>query len=197
MLPIEKSTIAYKKEFSAMILSSAEYFRELFGEGIQRALESLYIREKNLFSYQHCYVAKYDNEIASMVLCYDYNTKRREDLNTGWLLFRFTKSAFMKNLSVLMQMNKKIGHLVTGDFYISNITTFEQFKRQGFAKKLLLKCENIAKNRHMKRIKLDVEKENIPATSLYKTLGYIVTEEFSIKSKRMVLEFQRMVKSIA
>ncbi len=179
-----------------MILRSADYFNKLFGENIQPVLEKLYVRGKNLFSYQHCYVAKKDHEIASMVLCYDYETKRRENLRTGWLLFRFLKSNFIKKIPVLMQMNKTIGHLIPGDFFISNIATFDKYKREGLAKKLLSECEHIASNKQLKRMKLDVEKENMPAISLYESMGYIISEKFDIKSKKIDLEFLRMVKNI-
>jgi ribosomal protein S18 acetylase RimI-like enzyme len=193
---IQKSHRTYKKEFSEMIIASANYFTWLFGKKIKIVLEKLYVRKNNLFSYEHCYIVKKDDKIASMVLCYDYLTKKQENLNTGWLLFRFLNFNILKRLPVLLEMNKTIGQLSEGDFYISNIATFENFRRKGIAKKLLLECEKIALNKNTKRMVLDVEKENIPAISLYESLGYIISDRYHINSKKVDLNFFRMTKSL-
>ena len=196
-LNFQKSQPVLKKEFVEMIIASANYFPWLFGTKIKTVLGKLYVKRNNLFSFEHCYIIKKGNEIASMVLCYDYLTKKQENLNTGWLLFRFLNFNILKRLPVLLQMNNTIGKLNEGDFYISNITTFEKFKRQGIAKKLLLEVEKIALNKKIKRMVLDVEKENIPAISFYKFLGYENSDHFSIKRKESNLEFIRMTKCLS
>jgi len=195
-LNFQKSEPIYKKEFVEMIITSANYFLWLFGTKIKTVLEKLYVRPNNLFSFEHCYIIKKGDEIASMVLCYDYLTKKQENLNTGWLLFRFLNFNVLKRLPILLQMNKTIGQLNEGDFYVSNLITFEKFKRQGIAKKLLSEVEKIALNKKMKQMVLDVEKENSPAISLYKSLGYVICNNFHIKSKKENLEFFRMTKTL-
>jgi len=187
----------YKKEFIEMILKSADYFKILFGEKVYFILEKLFASRKNLFSYEHCYIIKADDgKTASMVLCYDYKNKQTENIRTGWLIFRFLNIKFLKNLRLFIQLNKTVGQLSIGDFYISNIATFEKYKRKGFAKKLLTECEKIAKQKNAQRIILDVEKENINAINLYKSLQYKIEQEFAIKNKKINLNLYRMIKKI-
>ncbi len=183
--------------FAERILSSAKYFPDLFGKGIHVALQKLFLKTNNIFSFQHVLVFMSGNEIASMILCYDYNSKKSENTRTGILMFRYLKYNLLKNIFVLVQFNKTVGSLRKGDFYISNITTFDKFRKQGFARLLLLQAEKEAEIKNSKMMVLDVERCNIAAINLYKSLGYVEASEFRIKfDTNTYLELIRMKKEI-
>lgn len=56
--------------------------------------------------------------------------------------------------------------------YISNLAVSNSYRRQGAARKLLLKCEQIALNWGFKEIALHVLENNYQARQLYSSTGY-------------------------
>ncbi len=196
MILASQNTVEYKEKYIEMMIASAPYFSELFGVTIWSALEHLFVQGKNLFSYQHCSVSIRNDIITGMALCYGYQTKAKENLNTGLLLFRSLRFKMLRNVKLLMQMNKTIGKLSEGDYYISNIAVFQQFRRQGIGKNMLIEIEGIATKDNSKRMVLDVENENKPAISLYKSIGYETTNQFQIKNKKLHINFLRMKKQL-
>jgi ribosomal protein S18 acetylase RimI-like enzyme len=59
-----------------------------------------------------------------------------------------------------------------GSPYISNLVVSYSYRRQGIARKLLLKCEQIALEWRCQRISLHVLENNYPARQLYLASGY-------------------------
>lgn len=53
-----------------------------------------------------------------------------------------------------------------------NITVSPQYRRQGLAQKILLIMEDLARERDLSKIFLEVRVSNVPAISLYQELGY-------------------------
>lgn len=196
MTHIIKGEICYKRDFGKMILISAPYFIRLFGNNINAVLENLYIKKHNLFSYKHTLFALKDKAIASLILSYSYHTKRKENFKTGWLLIKQLKFNLIRNIPVLMRFHKTIGTIKKGDYYISNVATYESFRKQGMAKTLLMKCEEYCRKEKMSGMVLDVEKHNKGAIHLYENLGYKQTDEYNIKFGDTNLMFLRMKKPV-
>ncbi len=103
---------------------SASYFSKLFGKNNCSVLEHLFVKEKNLVIYQHCFVSIKKDEIAGMALCLKFKTKTKENINTGLLLFKSLRFNMIAKINILLQMNKTIGKMSERDFYISNIAVF-------------------------------------------------------------------------
>ncbi len=194
MINLIKGNETCKEDFSALILLSAHYFKDLFGKKVDGCLEKLFITKRNLFSYEHTLFAKYDGIIASMVLCYSFNSKTKENLRTGWLLFKFLKFNFFSKTHALIKLNKTVGMVNPGEFYISNIATYNNLRHKGLAKKLLVEAEKMARKEHMTKMILDVESDNPSAVGLYKYLQYRPVCKKSIKSRGINLTFIRMEK---
>ena len=192
---IRKAGPEHAEHFVELMLMSAPYFPDLFGAGIDRTLKKLYEKRGNLFSHEHVWLLEKEGKPAAMLLGYDHTTKKKENLSTGILLFRYLHYMMLKNIRTLLQFNKTIGVLQKGEFYISNIGTFPAFRRQGLARILMLKGEETAKQQGNIRMVLDVEKENIPAIRLYRTLEYHETDEFFIPFDKQPLTFLRMKKT--
>jgi ribosomal protein S18 acetylase RimI-like enzyme len=132
-----------------------------------------------------------------MILGYDWQVKKREDLRTGFLLFKKIGVSILCKFSTLMKFNATVGSVCDGEYYISNIATYPQHRGLGVGKRLILEAEQEAKMVGAERIVLDVEKENINAIDFYKKLGYKTIKEFSIPLQRnKILHFNRMTKEV-
>jgi ribosomal protein S18 acetylase RimI-like enzyme len=197
MITIRKATLYDDKDFTELMLISASYFPILFGDRIKTVLQDLFRCHANLFSFEHIHFAEIDGEKAGMILGYDWQFKKRENLRTGFLLFRKIGVSILCKFSTLMKFNATLGKVCDGEYYISNIATYPQYRGEGVGKSLILEGEQKAKMVGAERIVLDVEKENISAINFYKKLGYTMTEEFSISLQRTnILNFNRMVKEV-
>jgi ribosomal protein S18 acetylase RimI-like enzyme len=58
-----------------MQLSAPLFLPTLFGEKFTAVIRKLFVRPNNLFSYENAYVAECDDEIAGMILGYDYSSR--------------------------------------------------------------------------------------------------------------------------
>uniref|UniRef100_A0A7C4U6Z7 GNAT family N-acetyltransferase n=1 Tax=candidate division WOR-3 bacterium TaxID=2052148 RepID=A0A7C4U6Z7_UNCW3 len=197
MITVRKSTLGDNKDFTELVLISAPYFPILFGDKIKTVLQDLFHYHFNLFSFEHVYFAEVDGEKAGMILGYDWQVKKREDLRTGFLLFKKIGVSILCKFSTLMKFNATVGSVCDGEYYISNIATYPQHRGLGVGKRLILEAEQEAKVVGAERILLDVEKENISAIDFYKKLGYKTIKEFSIPLQRnKILHFNRMTKEV-
>lgn len=185
------------KDFAELMLMSASYFPILFGDKIKTALQDLFRCRFNLFSFEHVYFAEVDGEKAGMILGYDWQVKKRENLRTGFLLFKKIGVSILGKFLSLIKFNATVGRVCDGEYYISNIATYPRYRGRGLGKGLILEAEQEAKMVGAERIVLDVEKENISAINFYKKLGYKMIKEFSISLQRdKILHFYRMTKEM-
>lgn len=132
-----------------------------------------------------------------MILGYDWQAKNRENFKTGFLLFKKIGASILRKTLLLLKFNATVGRVCDGEYYISNIATYPQYRAIGVGKRLLLESEKEAKMIDAEKIVLDVEKDNLGAISLYKKMGYSEIEEFSISiQKDNILHFIRMSKEV-
>lgn len=197
MIMVRRSTLDDDKDFAKLFLISAPFFQILFGRRVKAVLQDLFGYSSNLFSLEHVYFAEIEGKKAGMILGYDWRVKERENLRTGLLLFKKIGFSILGKLSSLMKFNATIGKLHDGEYYISNIAIYPTYRGMGIGKRLMLEAENEAKIAGVKRIVLDVEKENIIAMNFYKELGYDTVNDISIPlQKDKILHLYRMIKEI-
>ncbi len=133
-----------------------------------------------------------------MILGYDWKIKKRENLRTGLLLFRSVGISILNKLPLLLRFNSTVGSLCEGEYYISNVAVYPQYRGMGIGKRLLLEAEYEARRFKVGRMVLDVEKENIRAINFYRRLGYEIIGEYIIPLKgSKTLRFYRMSKDIS
>jgi len=197
MINLRRASIKDAGDFKELVLLSAAYFPDLFGQSIGIALEKLFCHPSNLFSFNHVNIAEVEGKVAGMILGYDWRIKREEDLKTGFLLLKHTRFELMKNIGVIIKFNKKIGRLPRCAFYISNLAVYPPYRRRGVGKSLMELAVERAKRLGDSIIILDVERENNPAINLYRKAGFKIQEEFSINLIKRVLNFYRMGKFIS
>ena len=195
MVRLRVATVDDKRDFVSLILISAPYFPVLFGKRVKMLLKSMFSSRSNLFSFTHVCVAEYQNRVVGMILSYDWESKRREDLKTGFIMFKKLGFEMFQKIRVFMRFNSTVGKLEKGDYYISNIAVYPEFRGMGIGRKLMLKAEEFAYP--SQRLVLDVEKENINAIRFYKDLGFNIINEFEIKlTPDKFLNFYRMEKDL-
>ena len=195
MTIIEKATTNESEDFVELFLMSAPFFCLLFGQKTKPMLNKLFTTEGNLFSFEHVFISKIEESISGMILSYDWESKNKENLRTGYLMLKNLGITFVKILPLLLKLNQAVGKVRKGEFYISNIAVYAAYRSSGIGKQLILKAEEEARKSKSLNVVLDVEKENNMAIKFYKKLGYEKTSESTLElSRQRKLSFYRMEK---
>ena len=179
-----------------MVISAPHFFPMLYGEDVKLIMSYLFARPHNLFSFQHVLFAEVEGEKAGMILGYDRLLKRREEARTGFLLALFMKLDFIKKLLNFMRAKGAVGKVNEGEYYISNLAVYPDFRGIGVGSGLLLEAEKKAKEEGATWITLDVETINSTAIKLYRRFGYRVVGESSIRLEDETFHFLRMCKRL-
>ncbi len=197
MLTIRPASKKDKEDFARLLIMSAKYFPQLFGKNIEQTLQRLFVLPKNLFSYEHVTIAEADGHTAAMALGYGYKEKKKENLHTGYLLFCYHWGAMISKLPTFLSFNSSVGQLAKGQFYLSNIAVYPEYRGKGIGRRLMEHVQQQAQQQGYKTMVLDVEKDNNPAISLYKKIGFEIINEFKLKpDKGSQLDFFRMAKHL-
>jgi len=191
-----KGTKEEARHFARLMeMSAPRYFPALLGPKFRDVFEALFLEKENLFSHEHVVFAVYDGEIAGMLLGYDGKTREREEKRTGWLMMRILGFGFLERLPGFIRALFSSGRLEKGDYYISNVAVYPEFRGRKIGKSLMLYAEERAKG-IAKRMALDVEKDNGIAIAVYKKLGYSIEREHSLELGGKTYRFYRMVKEL-
>ncbi|NJE31346.1 N-acetyltransferase [Thermococcus sp. 18S1] len=179
-----------------MEISAPEYFPALLGERFKELFRRLFLEKANLFSHEHVVFAIYEGQIAGMLLGYDWRAKKREEKRTGWLMMKSLGFDFLRKLPGFISSTSGSGRLEKGDYYVSNVAVYPEFRGRKIGKALMLEAERLAMESGAERIALDVEVDNERAIAIYKKLGYSVEREHSIELEGRAYRFYRMVKNL-
>lgn len=90
----------------------------------------------------------------------------------------------IKNNELIAYNNLYCNNQKTLEAYFGNLYVLSEYRRMGIAKQLVMYSIMFAKNKGFKKIILHVAKDNIPAISLYKGIGF----EFTGESKKIGCE---------
>ncbi len=194
---LRKARLSDAEDVAELILISAPYFSILFGKKVKILLQYLFKSGSNLFGSEHVYISEFEGEVAGMILGYDWQSKKRENVRTGFLLFKKLGICILCKLPAFLKLNKTVGELDAGEYYISNIAIYPAYRGKGIGKKLLLKKEQWVKDTSIGKIVLDVEKDNVNAMRFYKKSSYNILKEFSVSlQKTKIIEFYRIIKEL-
>lgn len=184
-------------DFADLVLMSAsELFPTIYGDGAKIVLQRLFCQRHNLFSFEHTYFVEAGGSRVGMLLGYDWNVKRRESWRTGLLLLKQMKSDFLRRLPTMIKLENLIGMVHDGEFYISNVAIYPEFRAQSIGTKLILEVEKVAKEKGARKMALDVEVGNVGAIKLYSRLGYSITGECLVRLGGRFFHFYRMNKEL-
>ncbi len=194
-LLIREGKIEDKEDFVNLIIYTGEkLLYTIFGKNVREILKELYIRKNNQFSFEFTNFAIYNNITSGMVLSYSFEDLKRISINTCYLLIKIMKIHFIKNLEKFIKSFFKLSIIKKDEYYISNIAVYPEFRGFGIGRKLLLFIENKAKENNLKKLCLDVEKENKNAIEIYKNFGFIIDNEFNLTFHENIFSFYRMIK---
>jgi ribosomal protein S18 acetylase RimI-like enzyme len=195
MISIEKATTKESEDFVELFLISDPFFYLLFGQKTKPMLNNLFKTRENLFSFEHVFFSKIEENISGMIISYDWKSKNKENLRTGYLMLKNLGITFVKVLPILLKLNQTVGKVIKGEFYISNIAVYAPYRSLGIGKQLIFKAEEEARKLKSLKIVLDAEKENTIAIKFYKKIGYEKTSESTLElSRQHKLSFFRMEK---
>lgn len=185
-------------DFSELILqSSPTLFPAVYGEEVKEIMQYLFRKRHNLFSFDHVRFAELEGQKAGMILGYDWKTEKSECIFTGFLLIVKMKFKFIKKLPNMIKAMRAVGRVEEGEYYITNIATYNRFQCLGIGTKLIKEAEALAKQAGAKRSALTVEVYNLPAINLYEKLGYSRTSETCFRPwQGKAIDFYRMCKDL-
>ncbi|MCX7958480.1 MAG: GNAT family N-acetyltransferase, partial [Deltaproteobacteria bacterium] len=194
MTSILKANPENKKEFLELLLLSSPFMKELFGD---KVLQEMFVCRNNLFSFEHTYFSINKDRLAGMLLGYDWQTRQKEYIRTGILLFSRMGIGMLKKSFLLIRFESAAGKVRKNEYYLSNLAVYNQYQSKGIGRALLEKAENLAKSMHSEWIVLDVERENLRALKFYLKYGYRIERESDVRiSGHRKLSFYRMKKRI-
>lgn len=194
---IRKGKIEDKEDFVNLIIYTGEkLLYTIFGKNVKEILKELYVRKNNQFSFEFTNFAIYKNRISGMILSYSFDDLKKVSINTGYLLIKFMKFDFIKNIEKFIKSYLKLSIIKKDEYYISNIAVYPEFRGLGIGKELLLFTENIAKEKNLRKLSLDVEKENKNAIEIYKNFGFIMNNEFNLTFHDYKFSFYKMIKTL-
>ncbi len=165
------------KAFSELLFMSSSFLVSLFGSSESAALANMFRRRKNLFSHEHTKIAEIDGKIAGMLLSYGYRAKTSQEAATGFQLCLEMGFDIVSKLTLFIRSGRLMDFVVEGDYYISNIAVFPEFRGRGIASKLIAEGEQSAKSEDARRLVLDTETDHEDAIRLYGKLGFEVVKK--------------------
>ena len=131
-----------------------------------------------------------------MLLGYDFNDSQKDTLKTGILMLMKLNFHSIKIIGNLLKAERTIGKVNKGEFYISNIAVYPEFRGIGLGNELMLHIEKNAIKKKNKSLSLDVEVQNEDAINLYKKLGFKIISDIKILKLRETFKFYRMIKNL-
>jgi len=180
---VRKGTLKDKNHFSGLVLLAAPFFLKLFGEEkAVELLQLLYEHDNNLFSFSHCLFAQDGDDILGLVMGYDWQTKQREQLGTGYLMIKHLGLQFFKVLPALLKLDAQVSRISREDYYIAFLAVYQQVQTRGVGTALMKRAEEDAVSCGAKFVCLDVETENENAVRFYEKRGYTIERTFSVTS---------------
>jgi ribosomal protein S18 acetylase RimI-like enzyme len=195
-ISVRSASVEDAEDFANLILLSAlSLFSELLGKEAKPIVKYLFYRSKNLFSFQHTYVAKVENKNIGIILSYDWNARVRESIRTGILLYKYNSASFIKKFNSWISLYS-IGKISREEYYISNLAVHPEYRRLGIGSKLVSKAESEAKECKLRKVALDVESSNVGAINFYRRINYRISNRFSVKLDNQTFHFYRMCKEL-
>jgi ribosomal protein S18 acetylase RimI-like enzyme len=138
-----------------------------------RALAQWFSEKGNRFSYQFAHIARWEGELAGLLLSFPGRDVERLSLACRHSIFRLYD---VRILAKLIWRGMVIGHnreAEKDEFLVAHVAVLEQFRRKGIATALLEKAALLAKEEGFSRVALEVEIGNVAAIECYQRFGFI------------------------
>ena len=198
-MTIRKGRPEDAQDFAELALyTGPELLPALFGATVKDVWRNAFRHPRSCFSYEHSHFIEANGEIAGMALAYDYEHKKKEQIRSLLLILRYLKWGVLRQITYLLRVGETMAHIEKGDYYLSNIAVYPDFRCKGYGAKLLEFIEVEAQTAGCRRLVLDVETDNERAIKFYERMGCNIELKSPIlKTKDRDFEFFKVVKDIA
>lgn len=119
-----------------------------------------------------------------------------------WSLEQLTHSLKENNIFIVATIQNNVVGFLVAEYLVDSynlllVATKEEFKNRNIATKLMQKLEEIAKNKNIEKIWLEVRENNIPAINLYKKNDFssIFLRRNYYKNGDNAIIFEKIVKN--
>lgn len=137
-------------------------------------------------------------EILTYLIRYNYSFIESIESRVGELKIYSQKLFLHGNIYVAEKDGETLGIIIfysndkiTKTAYITMIVVEDDCKGIGIGSTLLQKCEQVVKEVGMKKLKLEVDKDNIDAIKFYKTRGFMFLDKASERTLYLQKELDK------
>ncbi len=177
------------------LLAGEELIPALFGSGAERFWECAFRHRRCGFSYEHSWFLEVDGKLAGIAVGYDYGTRKKEKFRTFLIILRCLRWAFLRQMAELRQSGDIMARTKEGDYYLSNLAVYPQYRGQGYGTVIMDLVEKMAAKAGCHRMVLDAEDSKDQTIQFYKRRGYEIEEALPVlKTKMGDFGLYRMVK---
>jgi ribosomal protein S18 acetylase RimI-like enzyme len=150
-------------------------------ELIEQGLCDLFKRNDNRHSYLYTYIAELSGTVAGIMVLYPGKDAPLLDLNlSDWLA---KKGASNTEVDI---------ESLTDELYIDTVCIDPALRGTGIGSQLFAYAEDVARQKDIRKLSLNVETQKEPAIRLYKRLGYEIVSPWTIIGE----PFHHMVKVV-
>ncbi|MFO8101881.1 MAG: GNAT family N-acetyltransferase [Dehalococcoidia bacterium] len=179
------------------LLAGEELIPALFGPDARHFWECAFQYRQCSFSYEHSWFLEIDGKSVGIAVGYDYETQKKEGRRTFWAMINCLKWTFLKQLSELRQSGALMARTREGDYYLSNLAVYPEYRGQGYGTIIMDSVEKMASESGCKRVVLDAEVVKERTLQFYRGRGYQIEETLpTLKTRNGDFKLQRMVKAI-
>jgi len=177
------------------LLAGEKLIPAIFGPNALAFWEKAFRHRKCGFSYEHSWFLDIDGKPLAIAVGYDYQTQKKEGLRTFLIILKCLKWKFIKQRKELQQSGEIMAKTRPGDYYVSNLAVYPEYRGQGYGTMIMDSVENMAREAGLLRIVLDAEVVKERALQFYKRRGYEIEETLPIlMTKEGDFGLYRMVK---
>jgi ribosomal protein S18 acetylase RimI-like enzyme len=174
-----------------IFMTGAGIFKYLFypqDDRTCRVLQGLFELDNNEFSFRNVTIAEVESKIGGLIHCVDRTKMIRNYKAMGSKMIRV-----MGLFPALVRMPRSIQFecifpdIDPDTLYIGHLSTFEAYRRQGIADRLLAFSEQLARQKRLAKQALDVELDNELAIAVYERYGFKIATK--IESPKFKVRF--------
>lgn len=143
-------------------------------------ISRLFSRAGNISSYEYSTVAVVDSSIAGILVLFERKDILQTQAQTGAELLRMVGPLFLTlRMPVFIRQARLNPETLDDELFVAYVAVSPEMRGKGIGKALMLEAERVASEKKLSRTSLGVSKSNLPAITLYKTLGYRITQQLA------------------
>ncbi|MBN2380000.1 GNAT family N-acetyltransferase [candidate division WOR-3 bacterium] len=163
-------------------------------------IRRMFAEQDTIMSFNQATVAEFEGQTVGVLVLLDRKIERRTQARTGVELLKLSGPLFILfRFPVYLRQGRLILPIPPDTLFIADVAVSANFQGKGIGRLLMKHAESVAVQKDYTSLCLDVAKDNFPAISLYKRLGYIRIFEATDPWFNMrfgLSGFQRMSKRI-